>query len=197
MTSFMELIYSATVEGHGADNLCWQRRSKGGFAVTSFYQCLSPPSSMTFTWKGIWKPKVPPWVVFFMWTAALRKILTADNLRKWNIVIVSWCCMCKVDGESIDHLFLHCPVAKELWDAVLHLFELHWVMPRRAKEQIEGWYGGLSKHRPRNWNAVPHCLMWILWRERNFRTFEDSKTITADLSCSYFEHYLSGCKPRT
>jgi hypothetical protein len=95
--------------------------------------------------------------------------------------------MCKVDGESIDHLFLHCPVPKELWDAVLHLFGLHWVMPRRAKEQIEGWYGGLSNHRQsRNWNAVPHCLMWSLWRERNFRTFEGSKTITADLKLQLF-----------
>ena len=96
-----------------------KRRSKGGFAVKSFYRCLNPPFTMKFPWKGIWKPKVPPQVAFFMWTAALGKILTAENLRKRNIVIVSWCCMCKADGESIDHLFIHCPVAKELWDVAL------------------------------------------------------------------------------
>jgi hypothetical protein len=30
--------------------------------------------------------------------------------------------MYKVDGESIDHLFIHCPMAKELWDTILSLW---------------------------------------------------------------------------
>lgn len=46
-------------------------------------------------------------MTFLMWTVALGKILTANNLRRRNIILVNWCCMCKVDGENIDHLFLH------------------------------------------------------------------------------------------
>lgn len=49
-----------------------------------------------------------------MWTVALGKILTLDNLRKRNIVVVEWYCMCKKSGESIDHLLIRCEVAKEL-----------------------------------------------------------------------------------
>ena len=30
--------------------------------------------------------------------------------------------MCKCNGESVDHLFLHCPVAMDLWSVVLVLF---------------------------------------------------------------------------
>jgi hypothetical protein len=117
----------------------------------------------------------------------LGKILTAENLRKRNIVIVSWCCMCKADGETIDHLFIHCPVAKELWDGVLHHFEVSWVLPSQVKELIEGWFGGLPKHRlSRIWNIVPHCLMWSLWREQNLRTFEDSETSLTDLKMQFF-----------
>ena len=37
--------------------------------------------------------------------------------------------MCKKDGESIDHLLLHCHVARELWNMVFNLFGVHWVMP--------------------------------------------------------------------
>lgn len=33
-----------------------------------------------FPWKSIWKAKVPSKVAFFAWSAALRKILTIDNL---------------------------------------------------------------------------------------------------------------------
>jgi len=48
---------------------------------------------------------------FFAWSAALGKILTVDNFRKRHIIIVDRCCLCKRDGESVDHLLLHCDVA--------------------------------------------------------------------------------------
>ena len=32
--------------------------------------------------------------------------------------------MCKCNGESVDHLFLHCPIAMDLWAMVLGLFEV-------------------------------------------------------------------------
>jgi hypothetical protein len=49
-----------------------------------------------------------------VWTTALGKILTIDNLRKRNIVVVEWCCMCKKIVKSINHLLIHCEVVREL-----------------------------------------------------------------------------------
>ena len=37
--------------------------------------------------------------------------------------------MCKRNGESVDHLFLHCPFTMDLWSMVLGLFGVSWVMP--------------------------------------------------------------------
>ena len=34
--------------------------------------------------------------------------------------LVNQCCMCCGDGESIDHLLLHCPVTHSLWSFMLH-----------------------------------------------------------------------------
>jgi hypothetical protein len=56
-----------------------------------------------------------------VWTATLGKILTLDNLRKRNIIVMKWCFMCKIYGESIDHLFLHCMVEDDtanVWGGV-------------------------------------------------------------------------------
>ena len=39
--------------------------------------------------------------------------------------------MCKKNGESVDHLLLHCVVA-----IVLCIFGLYWVMPRRVVDNI-------------------------------------------------------------
>ena len=49
-------------------------------------------------------------MAFFVWTATLGKCLTIDNLRKRKVCILDWCYMCKCNSESVDHLFLHCPV---------------------------------------------------------------------------------------
>ena len=52
-----------------------------------------------------------------------------DNLRKRKVCILDWCYMCKCNSEIVDHLFLHCSVALELWDMVFGLFGVYWVMP--------------------------------------------------------------------
>jgi hypothetical protein len=44
-------------------------------------------------------------VAFFVWSAALGKILTSDNLRKQHMIVVNWCCLYKKSGESMDSLF--------------------------------------------------------------------------------------------
>ncbi|KAL7161431.1 hypothetical protein ACSBR2_041986 [Camellia fascicularis] len=51
-------------------------------------------------------------------TAALGRNLTLDNLInliRHGHVLVNRCCMCCADVESVDHLFMHCPVASRLW----------------------------------------------------------------------------------
>ena len=57
-------------------------------------------------------------------------------------MLVNRCCLCKAAGESVDHLLIHCLWAKELWDTVLSLFGVSWVMPRQVRELIDCWQGG-------------------------------------------------------
>jgi hypothetical protein len=92
-----------------------------------------------------------------------------------------------VDGETIDHLFLHCRVARELWDNVLTLFGMDWVMPRWVVDLLACWQGKLGRHQNIEiWKAIPHCLMWCLWRERNARTFEDCERNVLELKLVFF-----------
>jgi hypothetical protein len=80
----------------------------------------------------VWRTQAPPRAAFFVWSAALGKILTADNLRKRKIIIVDRCYLCKRDGETVGHLLLYCDVASTLWNHVFSRFGLSWVMPRRV-----------------------------------------------------------------
>jgi hypothetical protein len=89
------------VRGSGEDKLCWKPARRRGFEVRCYYHNListeiiknkKSTDEMTFPWKSIWRTKVPPRVDFFLWSAALAKILkinTCDRLvlyvqNKWG-----------------------------------------------------------------------------------------------------------------
>jgi hypothetical protein len=98
--SFFDRLYSCKISLGNVDRIRWSSSKKGNFYVKSFYKALSNFDQEVFPWKSIWRTKVPLRVAFFEWTVALDKLLTHDNLRKRNIVVVEWCCMCKKNSRS-------------------------------------------------------------------------------------------------
>jgi hypothetical protein len=40
------------------------------------------------------------------------------------LLVVNQCCLCKLNGESVNHLLLHCEVACSLWNAIFRRFGL-------------------------------------------------------------------------
>jgi len=154
--------------------MVWNLSKRRNFEVKTFYKALVCHEAASFPWKGIWCVKAPKRVAFFVWTAALGKILTHANLRRRGIVVAEWCVMCKKHGESVDHLLLHCDVARVIWSFFYSLFGVEWVMPSSVVDLLSGW-GTLLGRGPvfRIWKQVPLCVLWGLWCERNSRLFED------------------------
>ena len=60
--------------------------------------------------------------------------------------IMDWGFMCKSNGESVDHLLLHCLAATDLWSMVLSLFGVSWVMPKSVVELLACWQGRFGHH---------------------------------------------------
>lgn len=189
MASFFSLLYSSRVVHDGGDRLWWSLSHKGSFDVSSFYKGLSCKDAIFFPWKSIWRTKAPLKVAFFAWTAVLGKILTLDNLRKKRVIVIDRCCMCKMNGKTVDHLLLHCEVARALWYAILSRFNLSWVMPLRVIDLFACWWTGGRSRSAVVWKMVLCCLMWCLWRERNDRQFEDKERTIEEL-ISFFLHSL-------
>ena len=65
--------------------MCWIPSKDKGFMVSDYYRILVGNTFCGFPWKSIWKQKIPSKVAFFVWTAALGKCLTIDNLRKMKV----------------------------------------------------------------------------------------------------------------
>jgi hypothetical protein len=123
-----------------------------------------------------------------VWTASLGKILTLDNLRKRGLIVVEWCYMCKRSGESINHLLLHCEVARTLWSVLFSLFGVKWVMNERVLDLLACWKGQRGNKMVMGvWRMAPLCLMWTIWREMNARCFEDKEMAMAELSNGFIQ----------
>ena len=49
-------------------------------------------------------------------------------------MLVEWCCMCGYNGETMEHLLLHCSVVFELWSFVFGSFGFQWVLPEKVND---------------------------------------------------------------
>jgi hypothetical protein len=97
-------------------------KKKGLFKVKSFFYSLTCSGSSRFPWKSVCRTQAPSRVAFFVWSAALGKILTLDNLRKQHVIMINKCYMCKKTKKFVDHL-LHCDVASALWNSLFSIFQ--------------------------------------------------------------------------
>ena len=173
MVDFLHTLGSNLPHSEHGDRMIWKLSKKGDFNVRSFYDKFRGLLPIIFPWKGIWKVKAPTHVSFFVWTATWEKILTGDNLRYRGFDFVDWYIMCRCNGESVNHLLLHCGKAFQLWSLVFRSYGISWVLPRSIADMLFGWWNWFGKHSSKVWNLAPLCLMWCIWRERNWHTFED------------------------
>lgn len=71
----------------------------------------------------IWNLKCPNKITFLMWRTMKNRIPTKDNLRRKNIIIQQAdlvCCICQHHCETLQYLFIECPVVWSVWiDCIL------------------------------------------------------------------------------
>ncbi|KAF5480926.1 hypothetical protein F2P56_001629 [Juglans regia] len=164
----------------------WNNK-KGIFSVRSFYQKITNPGKPMYPWKSIWQTKAPTKAAFFVWTASLDKILTTDNLRKRRVIVLDWCYMCKKYGESVDHLLLHCEMAKGMWDDIFSRVGLSWVMPCRLVDFLTSWRGLCGNSQIA---AIWSTFSPLRWRTRVWVKSVLDNTFSP-LSSSYRPHGIS------
>jgi hypothetical protein len=68
--------------------------------------------------------------------------------------------MCKKSEESIEHLLLHCDVARDIWSFFNRLFGVEWIMPRQVLDLLSSWGNSLGHGQVLQiWKQVPLCAM--------------------------------------
>lgn len=126
--------------------------------------------------KSIWKNPAPMKVQIVCWLAILEKINTMDRLQK-SMPHICWrpqqCIMCRENGENVNHIFMHCSVAKFLGSKLLSKAAIIGPLPFSRRSSFrQDWYGfGKNKKGKIIWNAAMVAIVWVIWKERNRRIF--------------------------
>ncbi|XP_010279234.1 PREDICTED: uncharacterized protein LOC104613207 [Nelumbo nucifera] len=164
-----ELDYSLKDKWH------WKWNSDGVFSVKSLVANLSRRGVPDFPDRQVWNPNSPTKANFLVWTMALNKCLSKENLVRRGIQVSDLSCsLCGSSAESTDHLCIHCPYSTQLWNHFLNSLKVCWVMPRSVKELLCCWQlMGLSKKKKAVWKMVPIVVVWSIWTERNTRIFSN------------------------
>jgi hypothetical protein len=92
--------------------------------------------------KHLWKIKVPLKIRIFMWFLHRRVLLTKDNLAKRKWQGSQKYCFCD-QKETVQHLFISCPLAKMVWHIVHMTFSI--IPPTSIANLFGNWLVGVSE----------------------------------------------------
>ena len=120
------------------DIIAWQPDKRGIFTVKSAYELAfnekmmaenvgassARPDGDRPVWKLIWQCPVPPKVRNLAWRIAKNGIATQVNKRRRGIQTPNTCLICGREDETSFHVFLRCPHAMALWQALADDWDL-------------------------------------------------------------------------
>ena len=174
MTRFLLILHDHNFRPTGVDKLSLKNATDKGFSVKNMYKGYDVSPALDFPHRLVWNPVAPPKTGVFAWEAAWGKVLTLDQLKRRGMTFANRCFMCEEEEETIDHLLIHCKIAKMLWDLFLLIVGISWVFPHSVLHTLLAWQGAaVGKKLKKIWLAAPLCLFWNIWRARNKLVFDN------------------------
>ena len=109
-----------------------------------------------------------------------------EQLKERGFHLASRCPFCGKSEETLEHIMIHYPLIWDLWAIIFSSFDAIRVRPFLVRDLLSSWGNGLGKKPFRFlWRAVPLCLLWATWKERNIVVFEDTPFSLVRLKLSF------------
>ena len=120
---------------------------------------------------------------FFFWLAALDRCWTADRLERHGLPHKASCVLCDQCPETIQHILVDCPFARQVWYEMLAWIRATCQPPTRGIKLVDWWpVAKRATPKPMRKGLASMTLLtaWQIWKQRNTCTFDDD----ARPSCS-------------
>ncbi|RVW68652.1 Flowering time control protein FY [Vitis vinifera] len=163
--------------------------------IKEAYRVLINANEAVFPHSNVWVDKVPTKIIFFAWEATWGKVLTLDRLQRRGWHLPNRCFLCGCEEETINHMLIHCTVAKGLWDTILALCGVQWVFPNSVKEVLSSWKDSfVGRKRKKVWKSIPLFIFWTIWKERNRLAFKGGVLAFQKLKTSFVYNFWGWAK---
>ncbi|XP_057793171.1 uncharacterized protein LOC131009780 [Salvia miltiorrhiza] len=184
MANALTVFISECVPNAGKkDEWRWKRSKDGRFSTKSAFETFmesrnvppSDPESNTLLAK-VWDAPTPHKVQVTAWRCLRNRLATCDNLVKRKVGLEEgeeWCNGCIWRTETADHLFLLCPKAQQVWDALERWMVYSSASPSTITQHFTLFINrGRGKRTENLLKALWMCTIWLLWKRRNESRFE-------------------------
>ncbi len=178
------------------DVIVWNLTKNGLFSVKSFYKALKlqeTSAGVRESYKIIWKIKVPLKVRIFMWLLIKGNVLTKDNLIKRGWKKGNDLCQFCEQKETIQHMFLECPVVRFTWNIVICAFNMKLI--KDLKHMLSSWIQTCDKTTKQLMLVGVAAVIWAIWKARNKACFDHVLPNSPMVIYQKLYHSCSNIKP--
>ena len=127
--------------------------------------------SESVPFKFMWKVKLPLRIKTFLWLILKGSILTRDVLLDRGGDCTKNCLFCGKD-ESIDHLFLRCPLARYVWNVVSVATGFSCQF-ENTDHCLTSYLDKFDKNSKKLCMVGIAAVFWGIWKTRNLACFEN------------------------
>ncbi|XP_026398770.1 uncharacterized protein LOC113294598 [Papaver somniferum] len=115
--NFLQIIHTdqLPVLRNGAYTLIWCNSHSGVFSVVDAMKKISSHMPILHWHKKIWNSAVFPSISANIWKLTREACATDENLTKKGFHMVSRCCICHSDIDSLNPILWNCKFSKLLW----------------------------------------------------------------------------------
>ena len=111
-----------------------------------------------------------------LWLALHDRCWTADRRKRHNLQQRDTCALCNQEPETISHLLVGCSFSREVWYIILLRGRWHSVSPIHQGAIFSDWWLAARKRfgkvDRKSFDTLVLLAFWIIWKERNRRTFD-------------------------
>ncbi|XP_026436177.1 uncharacterized protein LOC113334044 [Papaver somniferum] len=164
----------------GDDILVWTRNLKGEFSISdAVYKLRHKERSVNWS-KFLWTHFLHPSVASNVWKL-IQGIYTDDKIMVKNgYEMVSRCCICETEEDSMNHLLWKCNFSTEVSDWICSIFQF------KAPKTLEDIWKCTSSCSPlikQVWISAACIILKELWFQKNKRFFENIKPNMQGFKC--------------
>ena len=170
-----DLTRDIQLDENSTDAICWKWTSDKVFTTASAYRSFFIGQHPVEGARLLRKTRAPAKCKIFIWLVIHDRCWTAARRKKHGLQDDDTCVLCAQMSETIDHLLIACPFTREVWFRLLRRLGWETLAPDSQSTSFVRWWFGARKQIPKDNRRCLDTLItltsWLLWKERNDRTF--------------------------